>query len=256
MEEISRSVSPSFKSVPKFQGKKQEKDSLENWRISTPARIELVGPSQGGKSTLVLKLLQDDGVWDSAFRKVIYAAPTLEDREEYLESLKTACEETQKTLLALDKIPELGEILDFGQNAPVLLILDDLLGFRDAQSVKDMVTLHSHHRKISCLFCVQNPFLKSSKLDLTTLSRNLTGRFILYQLNDWIVYRMIHSRLFPEKKNFLLRCLETSRNKYDLNYVFINTSIYEGVPRRYMVYTALLERDRYGGSPLFFDLEG
>ena len=227
-----------------------------DWRLSTPGRVTLVGPSQCGKSTLILQLVGDDTVWDRVFTKVMYVAPVLSDRQEYLDRLREQCGGA-KELAVSDKIPDVGEVKEFGAGHPVLLVVDDLLGFRDTSGITDLATLHSHHQGITCLFCVQNPFLRSAKLDLTTLSRNTTAKILFFQVNDWSVYRTLNSRLFPERKNFILDCLTTAKKKYRLPYIIINTDPFAQLDRRYICYTAIFKKERvqFGDSPLFFDLQ-
>ena len=227
------------------------------WQISTPARLELLGPSMAGKSTLLLKLVGDNSVWDQPMKKVIYAAPMLEDREDYLVSLDRVCQDSGKTLMTFEGIPTLAAMRDFALDDRLLLILDDVLGFEDPSLLKDLATMHSHHFGISMVFCSQQPFYRSSKLDLLTLSRNLTGRFLLYQLVDWNAYHMLNRRLFPERKNFLLDCLSEAKTRHHLPYIFINVHCHSGLPRRHVCYTALFrdERAAHEDSPIFFDLQ-
>ncbi len=226
------------------------------WQLSTPARIACIGPSGSGKSHIVRKLIADTSVWDRKFAKVVYTAPSLDDREEYLDSLRSVCQANEQELLLLDRVPTAEELRQFGSGAPILYIADDLLGFANTAPLQNLITINSHHLHISCVFCVQNPFLRSGKLDLTTLSRNLTARFLLYATSDWLLLKNLSNRLFPERRNFLIDCLNLVRSKYGLNYVVVNTASFSDVERRYICYSAVFtsERAQFGGSPLFLDL--
>ena len=72
-----------------------------DWRLHHPARLELIGPSGCGKSETMLKLAADDSVWTleeedgrsgPVFRDLIYCAPSLDDREDFLRRLSlVAC---------------------------------------------------------------------------------------------------------------------------------------------------------------------
>ena len=228
-----------------------------DWRIQTPARLELLGPSYAGKSTLLLLLVEDDSVWDHPFTKVLYAAPMISDREEYLTEMRERCERTAKQLCVMEKIPSKEELQDYAEGDPLLLIADDVFGFPDATNMAKIFFMWSHHLNISCVFCVQSPFYKNAKLDLTTVSRNLTGRFILWQTGDFLQYNLVSNRLFPDKKGFLLQCLTEAKEKYGQNYVFCNVHPFSNMTRRYMVCTALFkdQRAHHHDSPVFFDLE-
>ncbi len=226
------------------------------WRIRCPARLMALGPSMAGKSTLLLNLVCSD-VWEENFPKVVFTAPLANEDSHYINKLREKCEAGGKELLVLDRLPEIEELKNFAEGGPLLLLVDDVLGYKNPEGLTDLFTLHSHHNNITCCICVQNPFIKTAKLDLVTLSRNVTGRLVLFQLSDWSVYKHLNSKIFPEKKNFLLDCLNTARTRYGLPYVYINTDPFSGLDRRYICYTGLCdeERARFGGSPLFFDLE-
>lgn len=227
------------------------------WQIKTPARLELIGPSEAGKSTLLLKLVEDDSVWEKPFQCIMYCAPMLNDRDSYLEQLRKACG-SSKTLYIQEEIPSLDQVQASAAGKPVLVILDDLLGFHEGkEAMQALMTMHSHHFNISCAFTVQNPFAKTKHLDLTTMSRNLTGRFIFYQVNDWYVYKLLNSRLFPDHKSFLLQCLNEAKSKFGYPYVFVNLHSFSDLPRRYICYTGMFknEREKFGDSPVFFDLK-
>ncbi len=227
-----------------------------DWSIQTPARIELLGPSQGGKSTLLLKLVGDPSVWDRQPRRVIYCAPNLANRDEYIAQLRKVCENNGQELQCVEKIPLHEEMLAFAGGAPLMFIADDLLALEEGGSrMCSLMLMDSHHCNISVLYTVQNPFYKSPHLDLVTLSRNLSGRLVLYQQADLLQYKLISSRLFPERKNFLLDCLGDAKTLYNMNYVYADLHCFSRLPRRYMCFTAMFRDERVDGSPLFFDLK-
>ena len=224
------------------------------YRIATPARVELLGPSQAGKSTTLLKLVKDDSVWDRRISKVIYSCPTLKDRQSYLNKLQDICKGREKQLLCMEKIPSHEELQAFSECQPVLVVIDDLLAMPDPSRLKDLILMDSHHMNISVLFCVQTPFFKSPKLDLALISRNLTGRIILFQAADVLQYQLVSSRLFPERKPFLLECLNKARTQ-GFNYVYCNVHCFSSLPQKFMCYTAMFTDERVDRSPLFFTLE-
>ncbi len=227
-----------------------------DWTIQTPARLELLGPSQGGKSTLLLKLVGDSSVWDRLPQRVMYCAPTLADRDDYLARLREVCESNGQELQCVEKIPLHEEMLAFAEGKPLMFIADDLLALEEGGSrMRSLMLMDSHHCNISVLYTVQNPFYKSPHLDLVTLSRNLSGRLVLYQQADLLQYKLISSRLFPERKNFLLDCLSEAKTLYNLNYVYADLHCFSRLPRRYMCFTAMFADERIYGSPLFFDLK-
>ena len=214
--------------------------------------------SHSGKTDVVLKLIGDSSVWDINFKYVIYCAPLINEEPKLAEKLYNIC--ADKHLLLLDKIPSIEEINAFRRNEHCLLCLDDVTLFKEdnREFLQKLVLLYSHHNLISCIYCVQNPYLQSKKtIDLVSLSRNLTARIVLYQINDYYIYNLMSSRIFPGKKHFLTHCLQIAKEKYKLNYVVLNVNSFSDIPRRYICYTGIFkeEREKHHGSPLFFDLE-
>lgn len=242
----------------------------EDWLIRTPAQIQFLGPSQSGKSYRILQLLaQQRAIFDRPFDRVIYAAPGLghdddgndrDDKERsYLERLKAACRAGGiSELLIASEVPRVQDVA--AEKKRTLLILDDLLCFPRLTALTELSSLHAHHLDISCLYCLQNPFQKTSATDLQTLSRNATGRFIFFQTNDWRLYGTLNEKLFPDRKGFLADCLLAAQ-RLGLNYVFVNTAPFCPLPRRYICYTGLFAEDEAalahqpGPRPVFFDLK-
>ncbi len=188
-------------------------------------------------------------------RIVLYCAPMLDPDDAYIDSLKDACSSTGKRVVLYDKIPDLQEIKRVTEGDRVLLVADDLFGFRGVSDyLTALVTAHSHHVGISCLFACQNPFMKSKDVDMVTLTRQLTGRFLLESRSDMHMIRTLNQRLFPERPQYLSTCLTRAQELYSMPYVYINTTPQTALPRRYMVYTCLFADERRHGSPIFFDL--
>lgn len=227
------------------------------WQITTPANIEIVGSSQAGKSTLIYKLLEDESVWDKKICHICYCAPLINQEIETTAILSRICQ--GKKLLILDCVPTTEQLEDFREGREMILVLDDVLMFPKSakEMIQSIVMLLSHHFQISLIMAVQNPFLKSKTVDLTTFARNLTARFLMYSVNDYYVFRILNSRIFPEKKNFILQCLQKAKEKYGCNYIFLNLNSHSGISRRHICYTAMFqhERNEHGDSPIFFDFE-
>lgn len=226
------------------------------WKIKTPAQLQFVGPSQSGKSTKLLALVeQDHRLFDREFKQVIYAAPNVREDSEFCLELRKICQARGKRLQVADAIPNLPAIREEYSEGDVLLLLDDLICFPTLGGLSELSSLHAHHARITCVYCVQNPYARpGTRNELTTVNRNLTGRFLFYQLNDWRLYQILNTSLFPDCKNFLTRCLTDAKAK-SLNYVFVNTHSFGDLPRRFICYTGLFEGETEDGRPLFFDLD-
>jgi hypothetical protein len=236
--------------------------SFGDWRIPSPGSYTVLGPSQSGKSELLIKLLKNPSVWREKPSIVIYAAPTLEDRKDYLLRMKEAClkaDGEKSEFMAMSQVPDeerVKQLINF-REVPVILILDDLLSFPDKHHIKKAAQLGikgCHHSKITLFMCLQNPFPQGYP-EMVTLSRNTTGKFIMYQTNDLRSIRNISSSMFPDGKNFLLYCLFKAKQKLHCRYIFTNNHSRSDVDRRYLVYTCLFPSERPGKEPYHFDLD-
>ena len=168
----------------------------------------MVGPSMSGKSVKVLKLLENDNlIFDRQFNQVVYASPTAQDTDYfYLRQMQNVCKDSQKKLVIVDTVPTVKEVREYFSNGPVLLILDDVMCFRDKSSLIVLSSMHVHHNHISVIFCIQNPYEKgNAKFNIQSLSRNCTGRFLFHQVSDKLVFRFLNLSLFPEKKKLFIR---------------------------------------------------
>lgn len=252
--------------------------AAEDWQIKTPAQLQFLGPSQSGKSTRILQLLaQQRALFDRPFEKLVYAAPGLQSasaesdadgdaavhakERAFVDALRAAAAEGGfREVYITATLPSVADICASDAAAttttPTLLVLDDLLCFDTLTSLTELSSLYAHHRDISCIYCLQNPFQKTNKADLTTLSRNVTGFFLFFQTADWRLYGTLNARLFPDRPGFLTDCL-LAAHKLGLNYIFVNTASFLSLPRRHICYTALFSQDARaaaGERPLFFDL--
>ena len=228
------------------------------WQITTPARLILAGPSQAGKSTLLVKLATDDSVWKNPFKSVFYVSPGRESREsrdKYISAFHEKCKKVGKTFISLDKLPARQDLMDFSGGRHIFLIIDDALGFQNLETIDTYYTEHSHHDNISVALCVQNLYPRTRKLDMVTMVRNASGVFLFYQVSDLRMYNIFAQGPFPGKSKFFNDCLKKAKMRYGLRYVFVNFHPDSGIDPSYMCYTAIFaeERGQFGGSPLFFD---
>jgi hypothetical protein len=236
-----------------------DKSGEGEWRLQSPGRYACIGPSQSGKSELVTKIVSNEYIWVDRPDHIIYCAPYLEDRKEYVDRLKEAVESSNGIFYPLDTIPTVMEVNNMLGEAkiPAILILDDILSFdRGLQKrLTQIMVMESHHSNLTVILCQQNPFPPGP--EFITCTRNLTGRFILYQLNDWRGIVNINNIMFPGKKNFLPTCLTEAKEVLDCNYIFVNSYPFSKLKRRHTCYTCLFTEERKSNSstPVFFDTE-
>ena len=224
------------------------------WKIQTPCRLELLGPSGVGKSRLMLKLVKDDSVWQVRLPFVIYCAPTLEDRRDYLEELKHLTETTDKRLWCTEGLPPIGQIVNFSNGRPTLLLVDDVALMSDLSGLNDLVAMHGRHLDISAVFALQSPFLPRRKdADFVAFSRNMTGRFIFNQRGDQRLNTSLNMMLFPDLPQYLKTRLDWALDDEDCNYCYVDTHPHPKLPSRYMLFTRMFSNERVRESPVFYD---
>lgn len=231
-----------------------DQDEAIVWKLEVPGQYLVAGPSQGGKSRLILQLVKNNAkVFAKPFRNVFYVAPGAGTSDKkYVEELGSACESCGLGFSSRSAPPDVEEIKkSFPEEEGLLLILDDLLMFGDyGKELAEISNVASHHSNITCFYTLQNPFAKT-KLDLVSLTRNLNGRFLLYSLNDFRMFSTIGSSIFPRRASFVEKCVVDARTK-GYNYIFLNTSVRSNLKRENICYTRLFENEEEG--PLFFDL--
>ena len=111
--------------------------------FQTPARIVVSGPTESGKSTLILEILKDrEHMFSTKFKEIHYCMPKMifDLKEKFSEKLEAICPEI-KIIEGLPNIAELAE-----ENSHRLIILDDLSEESTSHHLfKKMLNVFSHH---------------------------------------------------------------------------------------------------------------
>ena len=225
-----------------------------DWRLISPCRIELIGPSGSGKSETMLKLVEDDSVWKTPCNYVIYAAPVLSDRTEFLGKLAAIIKATSKKLLINEGLLKTRQIIEFSGGRPVLYLVDDLPMMQDCSGINDLNAMEARHLNINCVFALQTPFMKKKSVDLPSFSRNMTNRFLFYQRADYRLFQTLNARIFPERKHWILDCLNYAKEVRGLKYIHIDMHPESSLDRRFMTMTGFFKNERHHDSPIFLDI--
>ena len=173
-------------------------------------------------------------IFEEDLTQIVYVSPCANITDfKYVRDLSFACKEAGKKLVVREIPPKVSEIKEIFPHGSICLILDDLTSFSSFPlNLAELSSFHSHHAGITCIYSVQNPYQKIGKLDLVTVCRNLTARFIFYQTNDFRLFYTLNAQLFPERKGYLVSCLLTARAAFNCSYVLINTHPRSTLPRR------------------------
>lgn len=229
-----------------------------DWRLPSPACFAVIGQSKAGKSTLIAKVIADASVWKRRPKMCLYSGPVVKRHSAYIRDLEKELIEQGMKFRYLDYFPDLKEIQAVaGALTPVILILDDVQVWEKHTNadvkVQKLLTAESHHENITVFFVIHNPYHPSFR----DINLNCSGRFLMYQNSDWNKYQTMSGRMYGKGHgDFIKSCLLTGKEKYDTNYIFINSDAFSNFPTRYNCYSCMLtsEREKHGGNPVVFDL--
>ena len=195
-----------------------------------------------GKSRLILDLVdQCDRVFERPVFQFVYVAPkAFTADQDYVQELATIVKKNNKKLHVLENLPTVAEVLEIYPEGDRVLIVDDITTLPNLEGLTELAGYGSHHTNLSLVYSLQNPYQRTKKTDLVSVSRNLTGRFIFYQLNDLRLFRILNDQLFPTKPNFIIDSLDKARDN-GLKYIFVNTHPQFTLHRDQNCYTALFK---------------
>jgi len=94
---------------------------------------------------------------------------------------------------------------DFDGSEPVLLVIDDLMNETN-ESIADLFTKGSHHRKVSVLFLVQNLFHKNKYI--RTISLNAHYMILFKNPSDVSQFSSLAQQMCPTKFAFAVEAYE------------------------------------------------
>jgi Ni2+-binding GTPase involved in maturation of urease and hydrogenase len=174
-------------------------------KIDCPARIQVVGPSQSGKSTFIYQLLKfREQMFKCSFARVYYCYPEGDNtlmRQKYLDRLREVCPHLE-WILGLPQVDE----LDLSGKHHCLLILDDMGdSLLNSKKYCEVFFLWSHHSKLSLVYTLQNAFINSKYGK--SISRNSTHYVIFPNKADLLSIEFLSANIF-KKRNFVSSCFK------------------------------------------------
>jgi len=180
------------------------------FKIETPFRMIIAGPSMSGKSVFISKLIKEN---EKQFEKP--------PREIYY------CYRIWQTIY--DKIKEEMPYVHFIQNFEILenlksnsfVIFDNLATHMEKYSEKllDLWTLESHHMNISVILVLHNLFQQTKSIRTISLNTNI---FVLFrQARDQSSITTLGKQMFPGNARYLLDSYKMATDK-PFGYLFIN----------------------------------
>jgi hypothetical protein len=172
--------------------------AIDNFVFKSAFRCLISGPSQAGKTQLLIKiLLENDQLIDPKPDRIVYCY----SREQpVFEKLKNLNIEFHKGLIDFDS---------FDPQKNNLLILDDLMEKCESdRSVLNLFMVDSHHANLSVFIISQSLFSKGKYW--RSISLNCSYMIIFNNPRDRSQIFHLARQVFPSNPNFLLECFEDS----------------------------------------------
>lgn len=183
----------------------------EAMKFQTPCAICISGGSQSGKSTFIVKLIQNrEQLFNQKFVKLYYCQPSslcLRNNPIF----EQICQSFPNAELHCD-LPDVAKLnLDL-DSTPKCVIIDDLMGaFLDSPKMIELVSVQIHHCNITVIFTLHNYFA-SSRFG-RTFTRNLQYKVFFYNRLDLRELKMISSQI-GHQANFLQECFNFLLQKF------------------------------------------
>lgn len=171
----------------------------------------IAGPTQSGKTTLVLKIIEyAGGIIEPMPDKILYCYAIWQNSYEFI---KQKCPRVEfiKGLLKLD---------DLSASTKNLVIIDDLMeSCNKNDDINSLFTRHSHHMNTSVVHITQNLFAQGKHS--RTISLNCHYMIIMNNPRDRAQIFALSRQMYPTNPNFLMECYEdATKDKY--GYLFLD----------------------------------
>ncbi len=222
-------------------------------KIICPSRMLIAGPSMVGKSTFILKLVENrDLIYNEHFERIIYCLPedSLHLHQEFVKKL----EESFPNLELIEGIPKLNELHIKESKNHKLLILDDLMmPVFETHAMMELITKDSHHCNCSVVITTQN-FFHPSKYGRTFV-RNCSEKVLFFDKTDAKQLSMLSMQIYPNKPYFLKSCFDwifKNHSIAQLKYILIDSSTLSYFPHNALVRTFIFPNKSGFVQPVLF----
>ncbi len=173
-------------------------------RLKSGSSMQIVGPSQSGKTFLALKIAQDRNlVYDKPHNNVVFV---FNNYQETFDIVK----EKDKTIIFTDDFDELEKLLS--KNTYTLVIIDDFLLSLQSdlnQYITDFFIRRTHHEKLSLIVLQQTLYFRNSRI----MSLN-THYLVLFRLTrDSRQVKYLGGQIDPDNSSFIYECYKLAVSK-------------------------------------------
>ena len=195
------------------------------------------GPSQSGKSTLILDLLKHrNELFTTSFSRVIYFVPSnnLEAHQDFIQKLKSVYPHIE---IQTD-LPKMSDIK--GDKLSKLFIMDDLMNIVfNHPLMEETFSQNSHHQNLSIIFTTQNYFASSKN---RTIIRQTNYKIIFNDPSDKTLMRNISCQISGLMPQFLSKCFKTLEDFYpkdNFSYILIDSNAMSSL-KKFQVRTKII----------------
>lgn len=207
--------------------------------FQSPCCIQIVGPTQSGKTMLTYKILaQSEYLFTKTPKKTIYCYSAYQD-------LFSEMERKIENITFHEGLPTSEEIDKWSENKEhMILCLDDLLcQAANSSDVLNLFTVKSHHCNISVLFLMQNLFPPGKCI--RTISLNATYIICLKNQRDKHQLSVLGRQILPGQLDYFMSAYEKA---VSLIYGYIIIDLSTQTDKKYLLRTKIFK----GEDPVIF----
>ena len=173
---------------------------------STPTSILLAGPTMVGKTTFVIKLLENASkMLKEVPTKIMYCFLIWQPAFEKLKEIEN--------LTLHEGLPERGAIIELGHvHGHKVVIFDDMLKYIvNDINIQEYVTVSSHHNNMTVILLSQNIFAQGQTA--RTISLNCHYIVLFNNKRDVSQVSRLGSQIMPGRTHFFVDCYEKATSR-------------------------------------------
>ena len=182
-----------------------------NTQFIAPFNLVVSGPSSGGKTELVLKLIEHADVMISPKPDLIYYCyKVYQNRFKDVKGV-SFFEGYDESIISEENL----------KSRSVFLILDDLMCDIPEKSLLDLFLVYSHHKRVFPCFICHNLYYSGLK-NMRTISLSTTYNIILRNPRDKSGIRTLAAQLYPSQTKWFLEAYEFATSQ-SYSYILLDS---------------------------------
>lgn len=199
-------------------------------RFKHPSSIIIAGPSQAGKTELVMRIISNPQMFDTHFKRIVYIFGDWQAKFENL---------ADKGVIMLSEIPPSSYFENFPGDQ--MVIFDDLMSeLSKSEALTRIFTRGCHHWRMTVIYLVQNIFYGGR-----TARINSNYLLLLKNPSDNLQVMNLAKQIYPENSKFLL---EVFRDATRDPYTYLLIDLHQTTPEQCRLRTRIFP----GESPLVY----